>query len=165
MKKKYLPVVYLFLATLVTYVLLWKGMDHLRNHNGPWIVHFASTPDNKATLTINNHKKGVTNAVITISGIPETPLTDTTVEFDDVSKEVPFGKFIYHDLMFLPGVVALHVHGHEIQLVPRTLFINKEEVPWSPAPNIELIASTNAPPVEYTNVPEPKVQGAVSPAE
>jgi hypothetical protein len=32
--------------------------------------------------------------------------------------------------MFLPGVVTMNLLGHEIELMPRTLVIDKKEVPW-----------------------------------
>jgi hypothetical protein len=44
---------------------------------------------------------------------------------------VPFGECIYQDLMFLPGVVTMNLLGHEIELMPRTLVIDKKEAPWS----------------------------------
>ena len=45
--------------------------------------------------------------------------------------DVPFGKCIYQDLMFLPGVVTMNLLGHEIELMPRTLVIDKKEIPWT----------------------------------
>ena len=33
--------------------------------------------------------------------------------------------------MFLPGVVTMNLLGHEIELMPRTLVIDKKEIPWS----------------------------------
>jgi len=32
--------------------------------------------------------------------------------------------------MFLPGVVTMNLLGHEIELMPRTLVIDKKEIPW-----------------------------------
>ena len=44
---------------------------------------------------------------------------------------MPFGECIYQDLMFLPGVVTMNLLGHEIELMPRTLVVDKKEVPWN----------------------------------
>jgi hypothetical protein len=33
--------------------------------------------------------------------------------------------------MCRPGVVTMNLLGHEIELMPRTLVIDKKEVPWS----------------------------------
>ena len=35
--------------------------------------------------------------------------------------------------MFLPGIVTMNLLGHEIELMPRTLVVDKKEVPWSTA--------------------------------
>jgi len=37
----------------------------------------------------------------------------------------------FHDLTNLPGTITLDLHGHEIEMLPRTLFINTKEVAWS----------------------------------
>ena len=33
--------------------------------------------------------------------------------------------------MFLPGVATMNLLGHEIELMPRTLVVDKKEVPWN----------------------------------
>ena len=41
--------------------------------------------------------------------------------------------------MFLPGIVTMNLLGHEIELMPRTLVVDKKEVPWNkPAAQIVL---------------------------
>jgi hypothetical protein len=52
------------------------------------------------------------------------------VAFDIPEKPVPFGSVKFEDLTYLPGTVTLDLFGHEIELIPRTLFINREERPW-----------------------------------
>ena len=156
MRFKKFALLYLFLGTLISYILLWKGMEHLRLHNGPWVVNFRTDTNSTARLTINNHKKGITNAVISIANIPvQNTIVNKDVSFTNVNEELPFGKFIYHDLMFLPGVVTFSAFGNEIELMKRALIVNRKEIPWSPAPDLKISYSTNAVPVDYTNVPEP----------
>lgn len=158
MRFKKLTLLYLFLATLASYVLLWKGMEHLRVKDGPWVVNFSTFTNATAKLTINNHKKGITNAVINISGIPaQESFVNKDISFINVDEDLPFGKFIYHDLMFLPGVVTFSAFGNEIELLPRTLIVNRKEIPWDPVPQLQLNTSTNSLPVEYTNVPESRL--------
>jgi len=50
----------------------------------------------------------------------------------------------WDDLTFLPGTLTFDCFGHEIELIPRTLFINKTKYPWRPAMTIAL-SRTNAP--------------------
>ena len=56
---------------------------------------------------------------------------ESSQELKQRSFVVPFGECIYQDLMFLPGVVTMNLLGHEIELMPRTLVIDKKEIPWS----------------------------------
>jgi len=56
---------------------------------------------------------------------------ESSQELKQKSFPVPFGECIYQDLMFLPGVVTMNLLGYEIELMPRTLVIDKKEVPWS----------------------------------
>jgi hypothetical protein len=44
--------------------------------------------------------------------------------------DVPFGKCVFMDTTFLPGTLAFELFGHEIQLIPRVLTIDKQEQPW-----------------------------------
>ena len=56
---------------------------------------------------------------------------ESSQELKQKSFSVPFGECIYQDLMFLPGIVTMNLLGHEIELMPRTLVVDKKEVPWS----------------------------------
>jgi hypothetical protein len=51
--------------------------------------------------------------------------------FDDPTQtNVPFGEVIFQDLTFLPGTVTFNFFGHEVELLPRTLIIDKQEHAW-----------------------------------
>ena len=55
----------------------------------------------------------------------------TVVQFDSPQHlETPYGRVRFHDLTYLPGTITLDLFGHEIEMLPRTLFINTKEVPW-----------------------------------
>ena len=56
---------------------------------------------------------------------------ESSQELKQKSFPVPFGECIYQDLMFLPGIVTMNLLGHEIELMPRALVVDKKEVPWS----------------------------------
>ena len=60
------------------------------------------------------------------------------VLFDRVKQPVPFGKVIYEDLTFLPGVVTFDLFGHEIELLPRALIANKKQVAWQSGVTVDL---------------------------
>jgi hypothetical protein len=48
--------------------------------------------------------------------------------------------------MFLPGTVTLDCFGHEVELLPRVLVLNRRQVPWKSHTTNELDASAKLPP-------------------
>jgi hypothetical protein len=64
------------------------------------------------------------------------------VRFDGPSRRAapPFGSVKFLDTTVLPGTVTLDLFGHEVELLPRTLIVDKREHPWSSGQRIELPA-------------------------
>jgi hypothetical protein len=60
------------------------------------------------------------------------------VTFDQGHQQIPFGKVLYEDLRSMPGIVTFDFFGHEIELRPRLLVINRKELPWTSARTIAL---------------------------
>ena len=135
-----------FSAALALYVVGYSLDAHLRTHKGPWAVSFAASTNGTPTLTLTQEKLGVTNLKITFPGEHVVLTNATLVRFDAPAKAVPFGECIFDDLMYLPGTVTLQVFGHEIELLPRTLIVNKQERPWKSDVTIELTAAEKLPP-------------------
>jgi hypothetical protein len=48
--------------------------------------------------------------------------------------------------MYLPGTVTLELFGHEIELLPRVLIIDRKEHPWKSGTTISLVVSEDNPP-------------------
>jgi hypothetical protein len=63
----------------------------------------------------------------------------------DVPFDIPFGKCVFMDTTFLPGTIVLDIAGHEIQLIPRVLTVDKKEIPWRSDTTL-VITGTNAVP-------------------
>jgi len=139
----------LFVLTLVLYICGFYGLEHIRDRKGPWIVTFDASAS-KPTMTIDQMALGINGFKIIFENVNTNGLASGKVRFDDPilnaqpmdktpesSQElkqrafsVPFGECIYQDLMFLPGVVTMNILGHEIELMPRTLVIDKKQIPW-----------------------------------
>ena len=139
----------LFVLTLVLYICGFYGLEHIRDRKGPWIVTFDASAS-KPTMTIDQMALGINSFKIIFENVNTNGLASGKVRFDDPilnaqsmdktpesSQElkqrafsVPFGECIYQDLMFLPGVVTMNLLGHEIELMPRTLVIDKKQIPW-----------------------------------
>ncbi len=73
-----------------------------------------------------------------VPAIPSPPTTLTFGQLQQVPYEVPFGKCIFLDTTSLPGTVVLDLFGHEIELLPRALIIDRQERPWRSDTTIEL---------------------------
>lgn len=135
-----------FLVCLIAYALLYSCDARLRTRKGPWAVRFDTTADHTPRLTVNQPALGITNVTITFPG-ESVILTNgpTNILFIDPTIEPPFGELRHHDLMYQPGVVTLLAFNHEIELIPRALFIDRREIKWSDAGNLAL-SPTNQPP-------------------
>ena len=142
----------LFLLTLVLYFAGFYGLEHIRSRKGPWVVVF-DVQATQPTMTIRQPALGIESFKVVFDNPNTNGLTSGRVRFDNPKLNaqsmektpestqelkqkpftVPFGECIYQDLMFLPGVVTMNLLGHEIELMPRTLVIDKKEVPWNTA--------------------------------
>ena len=142
----------LFFLTLALYICGFYGLEHIRDRKGPWVVTFDAVAS-RPTIIIEQKALGINGFKIIFENVNTNGLTSGKVRFDnpklnaqpmdqtpESSQElkqrafdVPFGECIYQDLMFLPGVVTMNLLGHEIELMPRTLVINKKQMPWDSA--------------------------------
>ncbi len=74
-----------------------------------------------------------------------------TVAFDMPQKAVPFGRVKFEDFTYLPGTLTIDLFGHEIELLPRTLYVNRQAHPWKSGDTITLSAADRP-----AALPEPK---------
>jgi hypothetical protein len=128
-----------FIAVLVFYFAAFYGCEYMRHRKGPWEVQFITDNAGRPSIVVFQPKRGISSFEILFHGeqIEKTNLSQR-VAFDRPLKLVPFGKVIYEDLTFLPGVVTFDLFGHEIELLPRVLIVNKKEVPWKSDTTLEL---------------------------
>jgi len=126
-----------FVAAAMFYVAAFWGIEHLRHRKGPWEVAFGSDAQGNATLTIAQPSLKLTDVRLVLRGERATN-EPATVRFDRVLRPVPFGRVIYEDLTFLPGVVTFDLFGHEVELLPRALVANRQAIPWQSGVTIDL---------------------------
>ena len=133
----------LFVAVLLLYLGAFYGCEYMRGRKGPWEVHFHTDEAGHPSVVIYQPKLGISAVEILFHDeqLPATNLSQR-VAFAKPLTPVPFGKVIYEDLTFLPGVVTFDLFEHEIELLPRVLIVNKREVPWTSDTTVEL-AKTN----------------------
>ena len=129
-----------FAVALVGYAGVYGWIEHRRVAKGPWIVTFASKSGVPA-LTVNQATLGITNLQIVFASTHAPANATQTLAFSQARPwpyTVPFGQCVFMDTTFLPGTIALELFGHEIQLLPRVLTIDKVERPWRSGETIEL---------------------------
>src|SRR6266496_4065036 len=127
--------------------------QHLRARRGPWEVTFTTEPSGSPAIIVNQPKLNIANLKIVFVGETATNFQGTVV-FDVPQKPVPFGKVKFEDLTYLPGAVTFDLFGHEIELLPRTLYINRKAHAWI---SNEAITLTSAD--KPVALPEPKAKG------
>ena len=126
--------------------------QHLRTRRGPWEVTFTTEPAGAPAILVNHPKLNIANLKIVFLGEPPTNIQRAVV-FDFPQKPIPFGKVKFEDLTYLPGTVTFDFFGHEIELLPRTLYINRKAHPWISNEAITLLL-TDKP----AALPEPKAK-------
>jgi hypothetical protein len=123
-----------FLLALVCYALFYYTIEHRRIRKGPWEVTFTNNIAGTPLVVVNQHKLAITNYQIAFADQPALSTNSMgTLRFSQpqpVPYPVPFGKCVFMDTTFLPGTVTFQLFGHEIELLPRALIIDRQEHPW-----------------------------------
>lgn len=139
--------IFAFVIALVVYVIAYNAIENRRTRNGPWQVIFTNQAGIPA-LVINERQLNISNVIITFPGQPPAP-TNLTLQFDPpqpVPFDLPFGQCIFMDTTFQPGTLVFIEFGHEIQLLPRALTLDKQEYPWQSGNVIPLPKPVKTPP-------------------
>jgi len=146
----------LFGLVLIGYVLVFGWIERRRVANGPWEVTFSAEAG-RAQLAISQTNLNIRDVSIVFPGVVAPSNVVERIAFTKAQNPpypVPFGECIFQDLLFLPGTVTLKLFGHEIQMIPRTLTINRVERPWQNGETIELQAlGTNSNSASATPIP------------
>ena len=137
------------------YFAVFYGIEYGNHRKGAWEVEFLSDEMGNPSIVIYQPKLKI-SSVEMIFGDEKVASTNlaTKLSFDRPLTSLPFklpiGEVIYEDLRTLPGVVTFNFFGHEVELLPRVLIVNKKEVSWKSEMVLEL-SRTNKPP----QIPQP----------
>jgi hypothetical protein len=132
-----------FAIALAVYFLGYNVIEHRRTRNGPWQVAFTNDSSGAPAISINQTKLAITNVVIVFRGQTMVPLSNAAAptaftQPKPVPFDVPLGKCVFMDTTSLPGTLVFELFGHEIQLLPRVLTIDKTEHPWESGARLSL---------------------------
>src|SRR5438128_9192391 len=150
------PVLSGLLLALAIYISGFKLDQHLRTRHGPWQVEFTTGADGEPVLLVNQPKLHIASLKIVFAGERATNAPGSVI-FDFPQKPVPFGRVKFEDLTYLPGTVTFDLFGHEIELIPRTLYINRKPHPWQSNTTITLSVADKP-----ATLPEPDLKKRTS---
>jgi hypothetical protein len=140
----------LFVAVLAFYVIAYAWIEHRRSRQGPWQVLFTNDSSGAPLVVIDQPFLAISNVQIRFAdaALP-TNFSGKKITFArprPVPYELPFGECIFMDTTFQPGSVVLRVQGHEVQLLPRVLTVDRQEHAWRSGEALSASAmETNAP--------------------
>ena len=131
------PFLIVFLVVLALYLGSFHGLEFFRHRKGPWQLDFSANNQSEPIVVIRQPANQITNLTLVFH---EEKVTNNagSVSFGKVKQPVPFGRLLYQDLTFLPGVLTFDFYGHEIEILPRVLVVNKKEFPWRSGTTIDL---------------------------
>jgi hypothetical protein len=121
-----------FVIALLLYAVAYSFIEHRRTRNGPWQVAFIQEKGGVPTLVISQPKLNIADARIAFPNQSSAP-TNVVLFFSQPKRvpfAVPFGSCIFEDTTFQPGTIVFNLFGHEVQLIPRVLTIDRREFPW-----------------------------------
>jgi len=134
LKKQILAV---FLVCLAFYAGSFALDQHLRTRRAPWSITFGIYSNAPPTLTIEQRGLGISNVVVVFKGETATTVA-TRIDFDQPQKPTPFGRRLFEDLTYLPGTLSFDFFGHEVEMLPRVLTLDRREYAWRSGLRIEL---------------------------
>ena len=145
---KGLPIV--FAITVAVYLAAFHWIEHTRVRKGPWSVEFGVDGKGRPALTVSQDSLGISDVRIVFAEetLPH-QVSTTNVVFGGprhVPFELPYGECFFQDLTFLPGTVTLRpFKGHEMELLPRALLVNRREHAWKSGKVIEVFQTNRVP--------------------
>ena len=122
-----------FATCVAFYAAFFAGTEHFRRHRGPWEVSFSPDASGRPMLQIAQQKLGIQNVnLVFVDGQLPAGFVSNRVSFDRPHQrlDLPYGTVRFLDTTFLPGTVTLEIFGHEVELLPRVLIVDKQEHRW-----------------------------------
>jgi hypothetical protein len=127
-----------FAIALVLYIAGFGWIQHRRVFKGPWEITFVTDAAGRPSLMISEPMLRISQGIV-FPGQKIAPANLTRVQrFEEAVTNLPFGEMIFQDPTFLPGTVTMRLFGHEIELLPRVLIVDKKEIPWRSEQKVEV---------------------------
>lgn len=129
------------------YILSWNLLEYVQTRRGPWEVTFTTVSNTIPVMRIRQPALGIRGVdIIFCEEEVEQLLEPKTVTFDRPRTRPEWGDWVFDDLLFLPGTVTLQMFGHQVEMMPRVLKIDRREFPWKSGESIVLGVEKESPP-------------------
>jgi hypothetical protein len=128
-----------FAALALVYLGVFYGIEYMNYRKGPWELDFSTNGTGTPIVIIHQPHFEISGFLLIFRGdsVLRTNLPQR-VALERPRTTVPFGKIIYADVRTLPGIVTFDFFGHEIELAPRLLVVNRQRLKWNQQNRIEL---------------------------
>ncbi|HTI68573.1 MAG TPA: hypothetical protein VMF06_01300 [Candidatus Limnocylindria bacterium] len=151
----------LFVCVLFAYVTLYSGCEMWRLRGGAYTLVFYQNDQGVPTVSVK-HRKLLPNGPITLTFPGESPgiVSNRPIEISygkPWTNDTPFGPVAFVNTTDLPGTVAVNIFGHAVELLPRRILLDFNEIPWVSGTNI--MVGTNKPPAERLHPKNQEWQG------
>ena len=135
-----------FVGTLFAYVTVYGACTAMKRRGGAWELTFALSNDVPALVIRHPSRLPEPVTVLFPGEKPERMDLPITAVFNvPITNRMAFGPVLHIDTSTLPGVVTLNCFGHAVEIFPRALSLDLQEVPWVPGTNITLTAAGKPP--------------------
>ena len=143
--------IFAFVIALAGYIIFYHFIENRRTRKGPWQVTFTTNSPGNPELVINQPILAISNVQIRFPRMEtnqtaisnyQSPITFAFSQPKPVPYDVPFGKCVFMDTTFQPGTLTFQMFGHEIELLPRVLVLDRREHPWRSDEVISLTSDT-----------------------
>jgi hypothetical protein len=126
-----------FLIALALYIASFSWIQHKRDYKGPWRITFSSDAEGHPSVLIFEKNLGIENVRLTFSEEKiSAPNFVHVLVYDRPMTNAPFGEVVFQDPTFLPGTITFNFWNHGVELMPRALVIDQQEIPWQSNTNI-----------------------------
>ncbi len=127
-----------FAVALALYAAGFSWIEHRRVVKGPWEVVFAADAAGQPSLSIAQPTFHISEKLFFPGGNAGRTNFSQEVRFTELHTNLPFGEFLFQDALYLPGDLTMRVCGHQIEMLPRTLIVDRVERPWHPGGELVL---------------------------
>ena len=118
------------ILAVVFYIAAFAWIEHRRVAKGPWEIVFISDGAGRPSLWISQAALQISQRL----SFPDDQVARTNlaelVKFREAATNLPFGEMLLQDPLYLPGTITMRLFGHQIEVLPRTLIVDKTEHPW-----------------------------------